>query len=258
MNYSDLYSHKNPNGPKWRDTEVLYTGPAAAETRRIFAEVWNSEVEKGKLPFTRIADAPGTGAPAGKARMAVIYQDPPLLSPPILLNIVKAIYGATGRINIENPYYLAVPALTQALLEARARGVEINLLTNSKNSIDPEAKPMADVIIKGLLPLVPAGVNVYLKKGETLHSKFMPVDGVYCSIGSSNCHPRSERYDTEMNVAILDRPSVARLDEAFTRDLAAAERIRTVEDFGYEPGWLAGIIDRYFYAQLSPSGPAVR
>lgn len=255
MNYSDLYSHKDPDGPKWRDTDVLYTGPAAAETRRIFAGIWNAEVEKKKLPLGRIGEAlPGAGRPAGDARIAVLFQDPPYSSPAILLNIVKAVYGATRRINIENPYYVAVPAITQALLEARDRGVEVNILTNSKDSIDAEAKPMADIIIKGLLPLVPAGVNVYLKKGETLHSKFMTVDGVYCSIGSYNFHPRSERYDTEMNVGILDPVSIAGLDAEFEKDLAAADRIRTVDDLEYEPGWLSRIVGRYFYAELSGKG----
>ncbi|MDO8804925.1 MAG: phosphatidylserine/phosphatidylglycerophosphate/cardiolipin synthase family protein [Elusimicrobiota bacterium] len=258
MNYSDHYSHKNPDGPMWRDTDVLYTGPAAAETRRIFSGIWNSAVEKGGLPLTAIAQGPGAGAPAGSARVAVIFQDPPVSSPPILLNIVKAIYGATRQINIENPYYVAVPAITQAILEARARGVEVNILTNSKKSIDAEAKPMADIIIKGLLPLVPAGVNVYLKKGQTLHSKFMTVDGVYCNIGSYNFHPRSERYDTELNVAIMDSASVARLNAAFLKDLAEAEAIRTVADLGYEPGWLSKIVGKYFYAELSPAKPLVR
>jgi len=254
MNYSDLYSHKNPDGQKWRDTDVLYTGPAVAETRRIFAGIWNANVKKTGLPFSLVGgSSAGAEGKAGSARIAVIFQNPPLSSPPILLNIVKAIYGATKQINIENPYYVAVPAITQAVLEARARGVEVNILTNSKKSIDAEAKAMADIIIKGLLPLVPAGVNVYLKKGETLHSKFMTVDGIYCSIGSYNFHPRSERYDTEMNVSILDPVSVRRLDEEFRQDLAKADKINTIEDLGYEPGWLAKIVEKYFYAELSPS-----
>lgn len=253
MNYSNHYSHKDPNGPKWRDTDVLYTGPAVAETRRIFSGVWNSEVERRGLPLSRIAPVSGIGEPSGGARVAVIFQNPPLQDPPILLNIVKAIYGATESINIENPYYVAVPAITRAILEARARGVEVNILTNSKKSIDAEAKPMADIILKGLLPLVPAGVHVYLKKGQTLHSKFMTVDGVYCSIGSYNFHPRSERYDTEMNVSILDKASIAKLDAAFAADLAAADKIRTVGDLGYEPGWLSKIVGKYFYSELAPA-----
>ena len=258
MNYSDLYSHKDPDGPKWRDTDVLYTGPGVAETRRIFAGIWNAEAEKQKTPLSRIGDIlPGAGKAEGNARMAVLFQNPPHSSPAILLNIVKAIYGATRRINIENPYYVAVPAITQALLEARARGVEVNILTNSKKSIDAEAKPMADIIIKGLLPLVPAGVNVYLKKGETLHSKFMTVDGAYCTIGSYNFHPRSERYDTEMNVSILDPVSIGGLDAEFENDLAMADRIKTVDDLEYDPGWLSRIVGRYFYSELSPSKPGL-
>ena len=104
MNYSDLYSHKDPDGPKWRDTDVLYTGPAVAETRRIFAGIWNAEVEKKKLAFGLIGEAtPGADQAGGNARIAVLFQDPPYSSPSILLDIVKAIYGATRRINIENP-----------------------------------------------------------------------------------------------------------------------------------------------------------
>ncbi|MEA3306504.1 MAG: phosphatidylserine/phosphatidylglycerophosphate/cardiolipin synthase family protein [Elusimicrobiota bacterium] len=252
MNYADWYSHKNPDGPKWRDTDVLYTGLSVLETKKIFAGIWNAIVEEKKLPFKNInMNVHHNNSAGGSARVAVMYQNPPSENPAILLSIVKAIYGATERINIENPYYVAVPAITQAVLDARARGVEVNILTNSKKSIDAEAKAMADIIIKGLMPLVSAGVKVYLKKGETLHSKFMTVDGVYCNIGSYNFHPRSERYDTEMNVSIIDPASVKQLDSVFEEDIAKAIKINTLEDLEYEPGWLAKIVEKYFYAELS-------
>lgn len=248
MNFGDPYSHKNPSGLKWRDTDVLYTGPAVTDSVKLFAAMWNSQV---KEPARRVAAPQGPAAGTGQARISVLLQNPPSLTPPILLSILKAIRGATDRINIENAYIVAVPAFTQAVLEARARGVEVNILTNSKESIDSDGKSFADTIIKGMKVFSDAGVNVYLKQGQTLHSKFMTVDGVFCSLGSYNLHPRSERYDTELNISVLDRDSTARLDAVFSSDIAEAKKV-TSEDLSGKPGWLSGIMENYFYSQLSP------
>ena len=249
LNYGDPYSQKNPNGLKWRDTDVLYTGPAVADSVRAFAALWNPQVREPARQVAAPRDAP---AGSGSARISVALQKPPSLTPPILLSLLKAIYGATERINIENAYIVAIPAITQALVEASERGVEVNVLTNSKESIDSDGKSFADSILKSVKAFSDAGANVYLKQGQTLHSKFMTVDGVFCSIGSYNLHPRSERYDTELNVNILDRESVARIDAVFARDIAEAKKADS-RDLSPEPGWLSRIMERYFFSQLSRS-----
>jgi len=246
LNYGDPYSHKNPNGLKWRDTDVLYTGPAVDDSVKAFAALWNPQV---KDPARHVA-APAETAGTGPARIAVTLHNPPGLAPSILSNILKAMYGATTRINIENAYIVAIPAVTQAVIEARQRGVEVNVLTNSKESIDSDGKSFADSILKSVKAFSDAGANVYLKQGETLHSKFMTVDGVFCSIGSYNLHPRSERYDTELNVNILDKESVARIDAVFARDIAEAKKA-AAGDLSPRPGWLNRIMERYFFSQLS-------
>ena len=252
LNYGDPYSHKNPNGLKWRDTDVLYTGPAVADSVRAFAALWNPQVTD---PARQVA-APLETAGTGPARIAVTLHNPPSLTPSILSSMLKAMYGATERINIENAYIVAIPAITQAIAEARARGVEVNVLTNSKESIDSDGKSFADSILKSVKGFLDAGANVYLKQGETLHSKFMTVDGVFCSIGSYNLHPRSERYDTELNVNILDRDSVARIDAIFARDIAAARKAGT-KDLSPKPGWLSSIMEKYFFSQLRPAGTGI-
>lgn len=250
LNYGDPYSQKNPNGLKWRDTDVLYTGPAVTDSVRAFAALWNSQV---KEPARRVAAPAEEAAGTGRARIAVTLQNPPSLNPPILLSVLKAIYGATERINIENAYIVAIPAITQAIIEARERGVEVNVLTNSKESIDSDGKSFADTILKSVKAFADAGANVYLKQGETLHSKFMTVDGVYCSVGSYNFHPRGERYDTELNVSIIDEDSTARIDAVFARDIAEARKAGP-KDLSPEPGLLSRIMERYFFAQLGGSG----
>jgi len=251
MNFGDVYSHKGSSGPKWRDTDVLYSGRAALESRRIFAQVWNDRVASMGLSFSRVAPVSATASNQGSARISVILQDPPEQSP-ILVSIIKAMYGATRVINIENAYVVAIPAISQAVIDARARGVEVNILTNSKDSIDSEGKSIVEAMGQGLIPMVQAGAKVYMKQGDTLHSKFMTVDGIFANIGSYNLHPRSERFDSELNVNIIGRSSVAQLDEAFAADIAAARRINSVSELEGKQGWLARIISQYFYGQLSP------
>jgi cardiolipin synthase len=254
MNFGDVYSHKNPDFFKWRDTDALYSGPAALESRRIFARIWNAKLREMRLPFGLVAaESDVRSQESGSAKVALVLQDPPKTSP-ILVSIIKAMYGATRNINIENAYVVAIPVVTQAILDARARGVEVNLLTNSMESIDPEGKSIVDAMAQCLIPFVQSGVNVYLKRGtgDTLHSKFMTVDGVFVSIGSYNIHPRGERSDTELNLNILDTGAVAQLDEVFKRDISVASKITSVKELEKKPGLVSRIMSQFFYSQLSP------
>jgi cardiolipin synthase len=166
-------------------------------------------------------------------------------------------YGASKTINIENAYFVALPVVTQAVLDARARGVEVNILTNSAESIDSEGKPIVDAMAECLVPLYQAGVKIYLKQGaeQTLHSKFMTVDGEFASIGSYNLHPRGERSDSEMNVNILGREAVAQLDGAFAHDLSVAKPVKSLKDITSKPGLVSYIMTHYFYSQLSAPIP---
>jgi cardiolipin synthase A/B len=255
MNFGDYYSHRGAS-PKWRDTDVFYSGPAVLESRRLLAEAWNKQIDQQKLRFAKIdiARPQNDGFDGGSARVAVVLQNPPEHSP-ILVSIVKAMYGATKTINIENAYFVALPVVAQAVLDARARGVEVNLVTNSKESIDAEGKPIVDAMNTCLIPLLKAGVNIYLKQGalQTLHSKFITVDGEFADIGSYNLHPRGERIDTEVNVNILDRAAVAELDAAFARDVAKARQVVSVNELSEKPGFLSQLMTQFFYAQLSPN-----
>jgi cardiolipin synthase len=260
MNFGDVYSHK-AGTILWRDTDVMFSGPAVIEAKKLLGAEWNGQVSSRKLGF-RSVDVRGpqnADFQSGSARVAVVLQNPPKTSP-ILTSIVKAMYGATKRINIENAYFVAIPAVTQAVLEARARGVEVNILTNSKESIDAEGKPIVDAMAKCLIPLQQSGVNIYLKQGvlQTLHSKFMTVDGEFADIGSYNLHPRGERIDTEVNVNILDRGAVAQLDAAFARDIAAAKKIKAASELETKPGLVSQIMNQFFYAQLSTPAPVGR
>lgn len=246
-NVGDPYLHADPKGHKWRDMDVVYEGPAVTDSLRLFARVFNEQVKAHDLPYKRMrvsrTPVPGPGA----ARASVSYQRPGRRSK-VLLGMLKAISGASGRVNIENAYFITFPSVRQALLEALARGVEVNILTNSAESVD---EPIVSVpILESLPELIEAGANVYLKQGDTLHAKFMTVDGIYSNVTSFNLHPRSDRYEHEMSVSALDRGLAAELDAEFAGDLATARRIRRAEDLAIPSSPLSFIVRRYLFNQL--------
>ncbi|MBI4656600.1 MAG: phosphatidylserine/phosphatidylglycerophosphate/cardiolipin synthase family protein [Elusimicrobia bacterium] len=254
MNYGDPYSHKDPDGEKWRDFDVVYWGPAVLETKKIFANAWNSRIDQESLALTRV-DASKTenrDFEPGNAKIAVVFQDPPDNSY-VLLSILKGIYGARSRVNIANSYFIAIPAVKQAVIDARKRGVEINILTNSSKSIDKEAQDTVIPIVRSLAQIYDTGVNIYLSQDVNMHGKFMTVDGIYANIGSYNLHPRGERYDTELNVSVIDRDSVPQLDSAFESDISRAKKVTTPEDLKIEWSFrsmVSSIIEHFFFILL--------
>ncbi len=246
MNFGDEYSHMGA-GQKWRDTDMLYRGPVVAQTARFMAGLWNAQVEAQSLPHGRMsADVPAAPA-SGGARMSFLA-DGPEGEATIMLAYLKAISGASRVINIENAYVITTPALRTALLAALRRGVKVNILTNSAESVD---EPIVTAPILASLPeLIAAGAGVLLKRGSTLHSKFMTVDGLFSITGSFNLHPRSVRYEHELIVSVLDARVAARLDRAFAADVAAALPVTDPAALAIPDSPLTRIVRRYLFNQL--------
>lgn len=249
MNFGDVYSHMG-TGVKWRDTDVQFSGPAIAQAKATFADFWNEGVKKMGLPYGLVSAGDGSSeAATGSSRISVVYQKP-AGEARVYLGMLKAIYAASTRINIENAYLIMMPDLEVALMDALQRGVEVNILTNSKESIDTPS--ISGPILASLPPLLNFGANVYLKQGakETLHSKFMTVDGVFCTVSSFNFHPRSVRYEPEMTVNILDSGKTRELEQVFNRDISQAKRITDSSQLKLPHSALTDLVRKYFFNQL--------
>ena len=256
MNVGDVYSHKGPAGSqKWRDTDVKIEGPAVDECARLFASVWNEQRSKRGLAIGAVTEPPAPAratfaagqTPAGLAQ--VVNDAPgPKGDAHILLAALKAIEGATTRIDIENAYFITTPALQDAILAALKRGVEVRILTNSPESVD---EPIVSAPIQESLPsLIAAGAKVYVKQGDTLHSKFLVVDDVFSMVMSYNLHPRSERYEGEMSVNAIDEATAKALAAAFASDIAAAKHLAKASDVVVPKTAFSILAKRFFFDQL--------
>ena len=248
MNIGNEYLHM-AGDQKWRDTDVFVQGPALKDAMGFFASAWNAQASESGLA-SRVSASAYDGSAAGSSQASIIWNTPGQ-EPYILLSMLRAVYGARERVNIENAIIVMLPSMKQALLDARARGVEINILSNSLETIGDNI--MGSLILGSFPELVKAGANIYLKDGglaNRLHSKFMTVDGSYGTIGSFNLQPRSTRYVMEIALNFSDRQAVSEVDAAFKKDIAAAKKANKVKDLQIPFMPIKGLIHKFFFNQL--------
>lgn len=221
MNPGDTYSHKAGVAKNlWRDTDVALEGEAAEQTQRLFVTLWNKQITDQNLSFKKIVKVKKVTTVREDGRAMLIEHQPQATDDQheILLATMKAIRGAEKTVDIENAYVIVFPSLLNEIKAAIERGVRVRVLTNSSDSVDEPV--VALPIMRSAKKLADIGAEVYLRKGSTLHSKFMIVDQRLLLIGSYNYHPRSERVEGE-TIAVFDHERlVQQATQAFENDIS--------------------------------------
>jgi cardiolipin synthase len=74
--------------------------------------------------------------------------------------------------------------------------------------------------------LLDAGVRMFEYQRCLLHQKVMTVDGVWCTVGSSNFDDRSFETNDEITLGIRDTATAKRLEEIFEKYAPRCEEIQ--------------------------------
>lgn len=235
LNYGDVYSHKNTKTAHWRDTDIYLKGAGAEEGNQLFAKIWNDQLNEQKnLKFSKMKIANSrSGQNENGIEVSVIDHDPRNITAgsTIMMTVLKSIREAKSTIDIQNAYIILFPALKSEIQKAiQERNVKVRILTNSSTSVDEPIVSMP--ILRSVLEFVNMGAEVFVKKGDTLHSKLIVVDSEFSMIMSYNLHPRSERIEGEMAIAVRDQQFSRDLLNVFERDVSEekAQRILREED----------------------------
>lgn len=195
------------------DIDVEIHGPEAAI---IYAQV---------LALIRRDVIPTPISPQGEDRVSLVDQ-PAQLSPvedTVIRCLVTAIRYAKKSIDMAYGYIILPRSVQKALLEAKQRGVDIRIVTNSEASVDYPY--WAGAAFASLDPLVQAGVPVYLMKNRCLHSKCCVIDGVLATVGSHNLWTLSTLHDTETNLFIASKSMAKSLSESNLQIISDAELV---------------------------------
>jgi cardiolipin synthase len=129
---------------------------------------------------------------------------------------------AEQRVRISTAYFVPDDELCHRLLEARARGVDVQVLVPGPHA-DKRFVQLASEA--SYAPLLDAGIELWSFQPSMFHAKIMTVDGIVANIGSANLNARSNALDEEINVVVMDDDVVRVLDRQFDEDVERSVRI---------------------------------
>jgi cardiolipin synthase len=224
----------------WRQTDVRVEGPIVSHLQAAFAENWRDATglvlggdayfpplePRGNLTVQSIKSSRASGAAAA------------------YMLFLLAVDSSRSSILITNPYFVPDGRLTDALVRAVKRGVDVSLITagNADTMLDRLVRQASQAHFGRVLA---AGAKIYEYGPALMHAKTMVVDGQWTSIGSANLDNRSFALNNELNLAFLDKALAARMAEIFRADLKFTKQV-TYEDW-QRYGWR-----NFFYLPLIP------
>ena len=207
---ADAWTGKAEASEQWRDTHFRIEGPLVAQLQGVFADNWlktEGELIFGEKYFPALE-------PRGDLVAQAFKSGPEGPREATRLVYLSAIAGARMNIRIAQSYFVPDDLSIQALIAARQRGVQVEIITPSHT--DAGAVRRAS---RSLWPqLLRAGVVFYEYGPAMYHCKIMIVDDYFVTAGSVNFDERSFHINDESNINVLDHSLATQLIADFERD----------------------------------------
>jgi cardiolipin synthase len=215
---------------QWRESNVRFEGPAVMELQAAFAAGW-VEATGELLVDERFFPRGSFHGPMGPTTAGLMFTSTTTGSTPAERFLALTIAGAGRTLYVANSYFVPDDDFRDLLLAAAKRGVDVRVLTVSKES---------DVLTTWYAgraryeTLLAGGVRIWEYQPTMMHSKTIVADGIWSSIGSMNFDNRSLAFNNESNLVVWDRPFGAMMDSTFADDLRYSREI-TLPEFKKRP-----------------------
>jgi cardiolipin synthase len=221
---------KHPD--QWRDSNARFEGPSVMALQAAFAAAWaecTGELIAGDVFFPRAAFRPDDGG----VLAGVFFSSPTTGSTPAERFVALSIASARKTLYVTNSYFVPDDDFRHLLLAARRRGVDVRILTVSKNT---DVKTTWWAGRSSYEQLLAGGIRIYEYQPAMMHSKTFIVDGMWGSIGSMNFDNRSLAFNNESNFVFLDAGVGAQMNATFMDDLTRSQEI-TLPEFRKRAWW---------------------
>lgn len=226
----------HPDEGGYRDNHYRMEGPAVAHLQNAFMQNWlnaRNQLLHDKEYFPLPEEA-------GELGIKIVNSSPREGTHRIRLMILLAIAGARDNIRLGTAYFYPDDMIMDALLEARERGVSVDILLPSAVHYSTAVREASKNRWGKLLA---AGVRIHEYQPAMYHAKLYIVDDYWISIGSANLDNRSFRLNDETNAILMNHELAATLVSQFERDLEQTETY-DLDRWGERPwtlrllGWL--------------------
>ena len=202
----------------WRDVHYRLDGPAVAQMQTAFLDNWM----KTRGEVLHNADYYPALDPAGECLAQVFTSSPREGADSARLLYLLSITCATRTLDIANSYFVPDDLSVQTLVDAAKRGVRVRIIVPGEH-IDTRITRRASRARWG--PLLQAGIEIHEYQPTMYHCKVMTIDGLWCSVGSTNFDNRSFRLNDEANLNVLDHEFAGEQTRQFEADLLHARQI---------------------------------
>ena len=198
----------------WRDSAVLVEGGAAVHAAEEFDRLWQDAFA---LTWRRRTARPPLSPPpvvAGDVPVRVLADEP---GRRCTEQALVAVIGAAQReVLITNQYAVPTPPVTEALVAAGRRGVDIQAI------LPPVSRPffVGFATEHRLGRLLEAGLKVWHWNGAMMHAKTVVVDRCWSLVGSTNLDWLSLRRNAEIDIEIHGSRVGEQMAEMFAADRA--------------------------------------
>ncbi|WP_246160100.1 phospholipase D-like domain-containing protein [Aureimonas fodinaquatilis] len=217
------------NPEEWRDNHYRVEGPVVADMQAAFAENWieaTGEVLQGDQFYPEAEEA-------GDLRVQHVKSSPNGGAKSMHQMLMMAMAGATENIRIAMAYFVPDDVAIAQLLQARERGVEIDIIVPGKQTDMPIVRHGSRHFWGELLE---AGIRLHEYQPTMYHPKVLIVDEWWTTIGSTNFDERSFRLNDESNLNVYDGVFAKTQIDLFEADLSLSRQV-TLEEWQNRPVW---------------------
>jgi cardiolipin synthase A/B len=194
--FADFWDGDARSYREWRDAFFRVHGPVVAQMQSIFLENWHKvtgQVEAGAAFFPELIADEGALAHVFSSTVGAGTDR-------VRLNYLLVFGAARKSIHISMAYFIPCDRTQQALIAARNRGVDVQIIVPN-HLIDSKIVRPSSRRTYG--PLLRAGVRIFEYAPSMYHTKGIIIDGALVSVGSANFDNRTFRFSDEANLNLL-------------------------------------------------------
>ena len=228
MNINDHYFYQ------WRDTHLRLTGEAVASLQYAFLDTWfaaGGQINSALVNlFPERLPAGNGGAISAEMRpqgtLTQITPDDPTSPEPVLQTAYEWILNHAHKyVWFQSPYLAPPPSLISAMRNAAQRGVDVRVMIPGQC----DTAIMRPINKSYYAELVEAGVQLYIRSGEFMHSKTIVCDDYLSCVGTTNLDYRSFSIDFEINTFFYDCEVALQQKRIFEADLPICHLVVATE-----------------------------
>lgn len=221
INIADRYVDGIKKLGPWRDTHLMIKGDAVACMQVIFAADWYFVINEnltGDTYFPPFTETPGVPVQISASGPDSDWEN-------IGQAMFLAISNARSKVYIATPYLMLPLQLDYALKTAALSNVDVRIIVPEKSdAVIPKWSSFSFVE-----ELMEAGVKFYFYQAGFIHSKYLIVDDVFSTIGTTNLDFRSLETNFEVNAFIYDENFTRELIQTFSEDMENSREIKLRE-----------------------------